>query len=226
MKANRLLLLTSAGALLVMAHTRQAGQVEAADGDMGTISTDQITDTIMATINSLTETPANVDAATAARNLRAALDVLQRAEGTAGNPDPYRVCFGYRHTINSLSEHPAITGEWRGEVLSDAMCANAGFGPGCKSTAAGAYQLIKPTWQRARDALGLRDFSAASQDAAAAWIIQKQGALQDVYAGRVTSWVNKCRSQWASLPGNYAKQGQRSMATLVAWYQQAGGTQA
>lgn len=224
MKANRLLLLTSAGALLVMAHTRQAGQIEAAEGDIGTLSGDQIMDTIMSTINSLTEAPANVDDATAASNLRAALAVLQRAEGTAGESDPYRVCYGYRHTIRSLAEHPAVSGEWRGEVLSDAMCANAGFGPGCKSTAAGAYQLIRPTWQRARDALGLRDFSAASQDAAAAWIIQKQGALQDVYAGRLVSWVNKCRSQWASLPGNYAKQGQRSMATLAAWYQQEGGT--
>lgn len=224
MKANRLLLLTSAGALLVMAHTRQAGQVEAADGDIGTISGDQMIDSVMAMVNAITEQPAGVDNATAARNLRAALAVIKLAEGTAGEPDPYRVCYGYRHTIKSLAEHPAITGEWRGEVLSDAMCANAGFGPGCKSTAAGAYQLIKPTWQRARDALGLGDFSPASQDAAAAWIIRKQGALQDVYAGRLVSWVNKCRSQWASLPGNYAKQGQRSMQTLAAWFQQEGGT--
>ena len=54
MKANRLLLLTSAGALLVMAHTREAGQVEAAEGDIGTLSTDQIMNSITATINQLT----------------------------------------------------------------------------------------------------------------------------------------------------------------------------
>jgi len=133
---------------------------------------------------------------------------------------------GYRHTINDLSEHPAITGEWRGERLSNSMCANAGFGPGCVSTAAGAYQIIRPTWAKVRDRLGLRSFGANEQDAAAVELIRQRGALEDVRAGRFEAAVDKCRNEWASLPGNYAKQGQRSMGQLMAWYQQNGGTTA
>ena len=223
MKPSQALMLTAAASLLVMSHTSARGAVEAGEGDMGTLDAETLTDSLTTMLNRITEQPSGVDAGTAARNLAAALDVIKMAEGTDRGADPYRVCFGYAHTIADMSEHPAITGEWRGATLSDAMCINAGFSPGCKSTAAGAFQLIKPTWVRCRDALGLPDFSPASQDAAAIYLIQQRGALQDVYAGRVQAWVNKCRAEWASLPGNYAKQGQRSMATLVAWFAQRGG---
>jgi muramidase (phage lysozyme) len=223
MKPSQALMLTAAASLLVMSHTSARGAVEAADGDMGTLDAETLTDSLTTMLNRITEQPAGVDDGTAARNLAAALEVIKLAEGTNRGADPYRVCFGFAHTIRDLSEHPAITGEWRGAALSDEMCRNAGFGPGCKSTAAGAFQLIRPTWVRCRDALGLADFSPASQDAACIYLIQQRGALQDVYAGRVQAWVNKCRAEWASLPGNYAKQGQRSMATLMAWFQQRGG---
>lgn len=223
MKPSQALMLTAAASLLVMSHTSARGAVEAADGDMGTLDAETLTDSLTTMLNRITERPAGVSVDLASINLAAALDVIKLAEGTNREADPYRVTFGFGHTIRDLSEHPAITGEWRGATLSDEMCSNAGFGPGCKSTAAGAFQLIRPTWVRCRDALGLADFSPASQDAAAVYLIQRRGALQDVYAGRVQAWVNKCRAEWASLPGNYAKQGQRSMATLMAWFQQRGG---
>lgn len=57
-------------------------------------------------------------------------------------------------------------------------------------------------------------------------LIRRRGALEDVKAGRVAAAVNKCRNEWASLPGNYAKQGQRSLVDLLAAYQQNGGTYA
>lgn len=44
---------------------------------------------------------------------------------------------------------------------------------GKTSTAAGRYQIIKETWDRAAAALGLTDFSPASQDRAAWWIAQE-----------------------------------------------------
>ena len=103
------------------------------------------------------------------------------------------------------------------------MCANAGFGPGCKSTAAGAYQIIRPTWIRVRDRLGLVNFDELSQDAAAIELIRQRGALEDVKAGRFGDAVRKCRQEWASLPGNSARQGQRSFDTLAAWFAGAGG---
>lgn len=227
MKPAQALLITAAGALLVMSHTTARGAVEAAEDDMGAIDAEGLIDTMTAAINRLTEAPAGVDADTAARNLAAALAVIRQAEGTERRgQDPYRICYGYSHTIRDLSEHPAITGEWRGLRLPDQMCINAGFRPGCISSAAGAYQIIRGTWVRCRDALRLPDFSPASQDAAAAYLIQRRGALQDVYAGRLDVWVNKCKAEWASLPGNYAKQGQRTMAELSAWYRSAGGIQA
>lgn len=217
------LMLTAAGALLVMSHTSARGAVEAAPEGMGTLDGEALLNNVEAFMNRLTEQPADVDYDTAAINLAAALDVLKLAEGTNRAPDPYRVTYGYAHTIRDLSDHPANTGEWRGERLSDAMCANAGFGPGCISTAAGAYQLIRPTWRRCRGALSLPDFGPQSQDAAAVYLIQQRGALQDVYAGRLAVWVNKCRAEWASLPGNYAKQGQRSIQQLATWFEQRGG---
>jgi lysozyme len=220
------LLLTSSAALLLASHRSAVGVAEAGPGDLGTFDLTALTDTFESTMNQLTQAPADVDANTAQVNLQAFLSALRRAEGTEGQGDAYRVCYGYRHTISDLSDHPAVTGEWLGETLPDDMCRNAGFNPGCKSTAAGAYQMRKSTWVSVRDALGLPDFSAASQDAAAAELIRRRGALEDVKAGRFAQAFDKCRNEWASLPGNYAGQGQRSLGDLLAWVTQAGGVSA
>lgn len=215
------LTLISAGALL-LARTSSAANIESSDA-IGALSLDVLTDRAERAYNVLTEQSADVSADVAGRNLQAFLQILKRAEGTADQADPYRVCYGYRHTIRSLADHPSVTGEWRGERLPDAMCIKAGFNPGCVSTAAGAYQIIRPTWLSVKEALNLQNFGPASQDAAAVELIRRRGALEDVKAGRVAQAIEKCRNEWASLPGNYAGQGQRSMGELVAWYQQSGG---
>lgn len=156
-------------------------------------------------------------------NIAAMLDTISKSEGTDQAGDPYRVCYGYAHTIASLADHPAITGEWRGERLSDAMCKNAGFGPGCVSTAAGKYQIIKPTWARLKAKLGLTDFSPASQDRAATELLSERGALGYVEQGRFAEAVFAARKEWASLPGANYKQGERSMEWLTARFTEAGG---
>lgn len=226
-KAAALLTLTASAALLLVASRRSGGQVEAGEGDyIGGFSAQQIIDTGESLLNQITESPANVADDTAGRNIAAFLQVLQRAEGTAGQGDPYRVCYGYGHRIADLSDHPAITGEWKGQVLPDGMCAMAGFGPGCVSSAAGAYQIIKGTWLSVRKSLALPDFGPASQDAAAVELIRRRGALEAVKAGRFSEAVSKCRNEWASLPGNYAGQGQRSIGTLAQWFSEAGGVAA
>ena len=125
----------------------------------------------------------------------AVLEAIRTVEGTAG-ADGYRVCYGYKHVIESFAEHPCITGEWTGESLSAAQCARAGLGPGCVSTAAGAYQMIKPTWRSARDALGLTDFSPASQDAAALWIANNTGAIDALNNGDVQGAIEGLATQW------------------------------
>lgn len=216
----------AAALVLYAATSNSRANVEAGAGGMPSFDLGNITDTIESTMNQLTEQAANVDIDTAGRNITAFLGMLQNSEGTASGADPYRVCYGYKHIIQDMSDHPAVTGEWPGETLPDAMCKNAGFGPGCKSTAAGAYQIIRPSWLNVKNALGLPDFSPTSQDAAAVELIRRRGALEDVKAGRVADAINKCRNEWASLPGNYAAQGQRTQDTLIAWFQTNGGTQA
>lgn len=156
-------------------------------------------------------------------NERAFLALIRYSEGTDRAPDPYRVCYGYRHTIVSLADHPAITGEWRGERLPDAMCLGAGLQPGCVSTAAGAYQFIRPTWRGIRNRLRLPDFEPEAQDRAALYLIANRGALEDVHAGRIQTAIVKCAPEWASMPGSTAGQPQRRQSELLAAFESAGG---
>lgn len=151
---------------------------------------------------------------------------IQQAEGTAGHGDPYRVCYGYKHTLASLEEHPAVSGEWRGEPLPDGMCSAAGLGPGCVSTAAGAYQIKKSTWIALRDRLKLPDFSQASQDAAADELLRQRGAVDYLARGDFAGAVNAARKEWASLPGAGYGQGERSVAWLSDRFAAAGGVTA
>lgn len=168
----------------------------------------------------MTET---ASAPTAQNNIAAFLGMIKKSEGTAGRADPYAVCYAYVHTITSFADHPAITGEWRGERLSDSMCAGAGLGPGCVSTAAGAYQIIKPTWVAIKRKLNLPDFSPGSQDAAATELLRQRGAINDVVAGRLSDAIRAARKEWASLAGAGYGQGERSVQWLTAAFVESGG---
>lgn len=148
---------------------------------------------------------------------------IRQSEGTAGQGDPYRVCYGYRHAIASFSDHPAVTGEWRGEVLPDGMCSAVGLGPGCVSTAAGAYQIKKSTWLAVRDKLDLPDFTPASQDAACDELLRQRGAVEYLQRGDFAGAVNAARKEWASLPGAGYGQGERTVAWLQDRFTAAGG---
>jgi muramidase (phage lysozyme) len=162
-------------------------------------------------------------------NQAAFLTMIEHAEGTGFNPhtkqklDPYRTCFGYVHTIRNFSDHPTIIGEWRGEILPDHLCRKVGLKAGCKSTAAGRYQIIRPTWQGCKTRLRLPDFGPASQDKAALYLIDNEGALVDVHAGHLQTAIAKCSRQWASLPGSTSGQRMRKVDELVAAFQGAGG---
>lgn len=161
--------------------------------------------------------------ATTDSNVRAFLEAIARAEGTTQRSDPYRVCFAYRHTIRSFSDHPAILGEWKGEPLPDNQCRAAGFSPGCVSTAAGKYQITRSTWRKLKARLALPDFSPASQDAAAVELLRESGALEHAQAGRFELAVARARRIWASLPGAGYEQPERSLAWLADQYVDAGG---
>lgn len=157
-------------------------------------------------------------------NIIAFLTTLRHSEGTDKAPDPYRVVYGYKHTIIDLSDHPGITGEWHGETLSDERCAAVGLHPGCVSTAAGAYQIILPTWRTCKSMLHLPNFTGPSQDAAAIELIREAGALEMINSGRVGDAITKCHGIWASLPGSAANQPITPMAVLLKTYVDAGGS--
>lgn len=152
-------------------------------------------------------------------NLAAFLATIRHSEGTDRAPDPYRVVYGYKHIIVDLSDHPAITGEWHGESLANLGPAYAGK----VSTAAGAYQIIRPTWVTLKARLGLTDFTGRSQDAAAVELIREARALDLVNAGQVANAIERCHGIWASLPGSTSGQPQRTMADLIHAYGDAGG---
>lgn len=162
---------------------------------------------------------ATVQQASSADNVQAFLACIAWAEGTSRAADPYRVCYGYRHTVQDLSEHPAVSGEWAGEKLDNLGARYVGK----ISTAAGRYQFTAPTWKDARAALGLQDFGPASQDAAAVWLIRKCGALEAVQAGELQRAAKLCAAKWASLPDSTAGQPTRRIEQLAAAYTQAGG---
>lgn len=158
------------------------------------------------------------------RNLRAFLYMIRAAEHEPRFSDGERYGLFYSSIpFTDYSEHPAITGEVKPVRLPDRFCAPAGLRPPCYSTAAGAYQIIRPTWQRVRAAGSwgprLPDFSPASQDEAARRLLIERGALADVQGGNVIEAVRKVAPVWASLPGSTAQQGGHSMSHIAALFE-------
>lgn len=145
-----------------------------------------------------------------AANLRAFLDMIAFAEGTSG-PNGYRTMFG-GGLFESYADHPnqLITRKLGGRSIT--------------STAAGRYQFLRRTWVTLQARLSLPDFGPASQDAAAVELIRERGALNDVYAGRLSVAVDKVRKIWASLPGAGYSQPEKNINALAGAYVQAGGT--
>jgi lysozyme len=124
-----------------------------------------------------------------------------------------------------MSEHPAITGEVQPVRLEASKCLRLGYKSGvCYSSAAGAYQFIKPTWISLRDEFPrLTDFSPASQDQAAIRLLERIGALRLIRAGEIEKAITLAGSQWASLPGSTAGQNPKSMQIAVGYFNAGGG---
>jgi len=157
-------------------------------------------------------------------SLAAFLFMIRNAEHTrenAINGNAYGIFYGGSFFTN-FADHPVLTGEKVGVPLSDAMCANANMGPGCVSTAAGAYQINKPTWRTVRKAGAwgdrLPDFGPESQDEAARRILMLDGALPLIEQGDIIGAILKAGKSWASLPGSTAKQGGKTIQQAQNFY--------
>ena len=111
--------------------------------------------------------------------------VIRYGEGTSGDAGYTTQFTGSQFT--DLSRHPR-------QMKS---------GGGYKSDAAGAYQFLSTTWDEAKSALGLKDFSPASQEAAGKYLAQRRGVdTSKVYTNidDFTKAINKLAPEWASLP--------------------------
>ncbi len=139
------------------------------------------------------------------RNVQAFLRVIRRGEGTSDEAG-YRRIFGGT-MFNSFAQHPNI------------KITKSGY----TSTAAGAFQFLKSTWDETARLMGLIDFSPASQERGAVGRIAARGALEDVKAGRFESAIRKCAKEWASLPFSPYGQPTISLSTAAQVYASAGG---
>ncbi len=118
-------------------------------------------------------------------NLQAFLRTIRYAEGTASE-DGYQIEFTGTRFYN-FSDHP------RRVRCSGRLC----------SSAAGAYQFLETTWDDVAQSIGARDFSPEWQDQAAIELIRREGALEDVEAGRIERAIAKTANVWASFPTRY-----------------------
>lgn len=174
-------------------------RVQVEDLDAEKTLPDSAGDTVTGTIAQVVNLP----------NVRAFLQMLRYSEGTAG-PDGYRTLFG-GGLFTSYADHP--------RTVVTAMLG----GREIKSSAAGAYQIIKGTWDTLQITQHFPDFSPASQDLAAVELLRRRGALAYVIAGDIPAAINAARKEWASLPGAGYGQPERAISDLLAAYQNAGG---
>ena len=116
-------------------------------------------------------------------NARRWLNLISFAEGTYGKTGPrYDITFGYT-PIKDLSKHP------------DRIVQSGGY----SSAAAGAYQFMPSTWQRAASAVGAKDFGPRSQDLAALQLMRWRGVDPDKSPVSPEN-IAKLSGEWAALP--------------------------
>jgi muramidase (phage lysozyme) len=138
------------------------------------------------------------------------LRMLRFAEGTErGGPDSYRVMFG-GSLAPDLQRHPD-------KVMKG------------RSTAAGAYQFLTPTWQQQQKKLSLGSFGPVEQDIAALDLARQRtlglGGLSYLQKqGLTPEFVAALAPEWASLPTKAGKsfygQPVKAFSELQKTYQQ------
>lgn len=162
-------------------------------------------------MNSESNGEINSDAEARAKAFLYMIRVLETGSG-----DLYNVFYGGSRFFD-MSNHPVITGEKKGVPLSAATCRAAGFPSGvCVSTAAGAYQITKPTWLQF--GANLPDFSPESQDEAALRLLRHTGALDAIAANDFDTALRLASKRWASLPFSTAQQNPKSYAYALSQY--------
>jgi len=202
--------------LLLRPRDAQATQVDAAANDTSVVPPAAASNLVTNPIYNLATISPEVRAMTDPQaNLSAFLFMIRSTEHVYPrdvlNDAAYSIFYG-GSKFSNFADHPVLTGEKKGVPLPDHFCTAAGLKPGCVSTAAGAYQLIKGTWTRLKAKLNLPDFSPLSQDQAAVALLDESGALDLIYAGDIEGAIKKASKIWASLPGSTAQQNPKALA--------------
>ena len=126
---------------------------------------------------------------------RAFLDSIAAGETTSGSGHNYGYSMGFGgRTISDLSAHP-----YKPRQFATTMHADK-FGGASPTSAAGRYQFQRGTWDKAARALGLTDFSPASQDKAALYLARQRGAGALIDRGDVKGALalKSIGQEWAS----------------------------
>ena len=148
-----------------------------------------------------------IDEALRHKNVLAFLRAIRLGEGTLDD-DGYRRIVG-GELFDSFKDHPRkLVYLKRYDVWS---------------SAAGAYQMLARTWDSVRVQYKLPDFTPASQDKAAVGLLIRRKALDDILAGRIEQAIEKCRLEWASLPGSPYGQRTESLQRVLDVYATWGG---
>lgn len=151
-------------------------------------------------------------------NLAAGLATIRHFE-TGDGPDAYTELYGGSHFIG-FADHPRI--------------AKPIGNTGNYSTAAGAYQILAisktprgmtkiNTWDRIKAKLNLPDFSPASQDAAAVELIKERGGYYPLINGDFSTFMDKIKLEWASVPGSPYGQSDTSPQLYADTFSKFGG---
>jgi muramidase (phage lysozyme) len=138
-------------------------------------------------------------------NVQAFLRLIRQGE-TSQTEDAYQTMFGGSR-FTSFADHPRQKNKAAGLV----------------STAAGAFQFLVKTWDSLVKQYQFPDFSPLSQDMGAVALIAGRKALDDVLAGRVVEAIQKCKDEWASLPGSTYGQPTQKLEKALAVYEAFGG---
>lgn len=140
-------------------------------------------------------------------NVRAFLRAIREGESRQDD-DGYRIRWGGLGRppayFDDFGDHPRILEPTTG---------------GRMSSAAGAYQATKTTWDEERAKWGWPDFSPGCQDEFAVARLIYRDALEDVKAGRFDAACAKCSAEWTSLPGGDEENAatRRARDTYVKW---------
>lgn len=153
-------------------------------------------------------------------NIQAFLWVIRVAEGTSG-PLGYRTMYTNKifpvddptKRTFRFRDHPRIVNKAYSRLQRKIL----------PSSAAGAYQFLSDTWNDCVRATRVPDFSPASQDRAAIWLVSQCNALENVKKGNIRRALFQCRAIWASFPNSPHQQPTRSEKDLLAAYVKAGG---